>query len=84
MKFTEFLFFRRMLIPIIAQLLFWIAVAICVAVGIFGLFNHDVMAGLGLMIFGPLVARLVCEYIIVFFRISDTLTEIKDMMQKKG
>ena len=30
-----------------------------------------------LLIFGPLVVRIYCEILIIFFRINETLTEIK-------
>jgi hypothetical protein len=34
-----------------------------------------------LIIFGPLVVRLYCEILIVFFRINETLTEIKHALE---
>lgn len=83
MKITEFLFFRRMLIPVIVQFIFWFSSAICILVGIFGLFHHYAFTGLGLMIFGPLFIRVICEYIIVLFRMSDTLMEIRNALVAK-
>lgn len=84
MKIIEFLFFRRMLIPVIIQLIFWLSTAICFYVGIFGLFHQSIIMGIGVMIFGPLIIRLVCEYTIVLFRINDTLTDIRNEMVRRG
>lgn len=83
MKIIEFLLFRRMLIPIIVQLLFWLGTAVCIGVGVFGLLHQAAVTGIGLMIFGPLFIRLGCEYIIVLFRMNDTLTEIRNEMVSK-
>ena len=42
-----------------------------------------VMAGLLQIVFGPLAVRLSCELTMVFFRIYDTLVEIRDNGQTK-
>ncbi len=76
----DFLTFRRMLTPILIQILFWIAVAVSIYVGIIDILSHQngsLIKGLQLIIFGPIFARISCEILILFFRINETLTEIK-------
>jgi hypothetical protein len=83
--FVEFLTFRRMVTPIVIQIIFWIGVGICVLSGIglmilafrFGGIVDFLMA-LGTLILGPLMVRIYCELLILLFRIHDTLQEIKN------
>ena len=79
----DFLAFRTMITPVIIQILFWVGVALCIIFGIgYILVGSRYGAagpfyGLMLLIFGPLVVRIYCEILIIFFRINETLTEIK-------
>ncbi len=79
----DFLLFRRMVSPLLIQLLFWLGSLVCIFVGLFGLFNHTVMMGLCVLVMGPLVIRLVCEYLIVQFGINRVLQEIKQELVAK-
>ncbi len=81
----DFLAFRKMLTPIIIQILFWLGLLACILGGlgaiVVGLIHIDRMPeliGFGILavIFGPLAMRIYCEWLIVLFRINDTLTEI--------
>jgi hypothetical protein len=84
MKIKDFLTFRCMLIPVIVQILFWLSIAVCVVLGIFSMFIHAIWSGLSLIIVGPLLVRLVCEYVIVQFKINDSLREIREEMVSKN
>jgi Domain of unknown function (DUF4282) len=91
--FGDFLAFRKMVIPIIIQIIFWIAV-ILVTIGslAFGVMN---MGGRGqqqqtlaIVAFASiplsiLLIRVYCELIIVVFRINDTLTDIKNILARR-
>lgn len=88
----DFLAFRTMLTPIIIQLIFWFGVIICVAVGIFliaiGLKypyegHRSILKGLLVMGLGPVGVRIYCEILIIFFRINETLTEIKHGLEER-
>ncbi len=88
-EFSDFLSFRKMVIPIIIQILFWLGVLIAVIFGIvyivYGVVRSDVTAllyGLLVLILGPLVVRIYCEILILFFRINETLTEISDKIDR--
>lgn len=86
----DFLKFKRMVTPVIIQILFWIGVVLCVLGGvgmmIGGVVTHQhggsaVLAGLLLLVLGPLMVRVYCEILIVLFTINDTLTDIKNKMR---
>ncbi len=75
--FRDFLTFRRMITPFVVQILFWLAVIACITLGIANILNQLIFQGVITLLVGPLLARIICEYIIVFFRINNTLTDIK-------
>jgi len=83
--FRDFLAFRRMVTPVIIQVIFWIGVVVCVLTGLTQLamaLNFGSIAGflmaLGTLIIGPIMVRVYCELLILLFRIYDTLQEIKN------
>jgi hypothetical protein len=83
----DFLTFRRMIVPVIIQAIFWIGVAICVIVGLVTLLNSDNGGwersfGLVIIVLGPIVVRIYCEFLIVVFRINETLSEIRRDLPK--
>jgi hypothetical protein len=87
---SDFLSFRRMITPIIIQIIFWVLAVLSFIVGIgiiiFGVIQNVVglvLYGLLLMLLGPLVIRIYCEALIVFFRINDTLTEINHKLDRQ-
>lgn len=72
----EYLSFRKLITPTIIQILFWISV---ISNTFNALFNSGgFLAGLLLLIIGPIVIRIACEILIVVFEINNTLTEIRD------
>lgn len=86
----DFLKFKKMITPIIIQILFWIGVIICVIVGIAAIVGGlsaqygggaSVFLGLLWLLLGPLAVRVYCELLIVIFAINDTLTEMKNKMR---
>lgn len=77
---NDFLTFRRMLAPMLVIGAFWAAVFICLVTGFYQLFNAGLLKGLAILFFGPLIVRLICESLIIFFRMNETLTEIKNKL----
>ena len=81
----EFLAFRRMLTPVLIQVLFWIGIAGCVLTALGQLFmgfqTRSLIMGIFMalvtIVVGPIVVRVYCELMILLFRIHDTLQEIK-------
>lgn len=87
----DFLKFRKMITPAIIQVLFWVGVVGCVIAGLvtigysFDSYSGGVgvfLSGLMILILGPVGVRISCELLILFFRMNDTLTEIKDNLAK--
>ena len=78
--------FKKMLTPVIIQILFWLGSILSVLVGlgllIFGL-EDEKLLGLILILLGPIVVRIYCELLIVVFTINDTLTEIHRSLKEK-
>jgi hypothetical protein len=82
----NFLTFRTMLAPILIQIIFWIIVAFLIIVGILDIVHHAPLKILfQVIIIGPLVTRVICETLILFFRMNNNLIEIKQLLkQPKG
>lgn len=79
----DFLTFRKMLAPLLVQLLFWAAMIIFVVIAIIDIIQHiswRVVAEI--IILGPLATRIICEVLILFFRMNDNLTAIKERLGK--
>ncbi len=88
---SDFWSFRKMVTPVIIEILFWVGVIFCIvagliliAAGIKGDLPQSVFSGVLLIMFGPLAVRVYCEILIVFFRINETLTEIKHLLEDRG
>jgi hypothetical protein len=83
---SDFWSFRRMVTPVVIQFLFVLGCIAAVIVGI-GLLvagarhNHtsQALAGVGAIIFGPLIVRIYAEVMIVVFRINETLTDLREL-----
>ena len=85
--------FRTMVTPVIIQIIFWIGATLCLIVGaimaIYGANHfpggqgHYLWKGVLLFVLGPLGVRVYCEILIIFFRINETLTEIKHAMGQR-
>jgi len=88
----DFLKFRKMITPLIIQILFWVGVAGSVIAALvmmassFGRFGGGAgqfLGGLIFLVVGPVLVRVYTELLILFFRINETLTEIRDLLASK-
>ena len=89
-KIAEFFTFRRFITPVIIQIIFWLGVLICIGGGIAimsaggggdyyyggGGVEWNVLAGLLVILIGPILVRIWCELQILLFRIFDELKQI--------
>ena len=91
-KVVDFIKFRKMITPMIIQVLFWIGAVLSVLGGLvtmatsFGRYGGggaQFLGGLLVIVLGPVVVRIYCELLILFFRMNETLSEIKDALAKK-
>jgi len=72
----EYLSFRKLITPLMIQVLFWVAVLGNTIRALF--YSGGFWEGLFLLIIGPILIRIFCEGLIVIFEINNTLTEIRD------
>jgi len=88
----DFLKFRKMITPVIIQVLFWVGVAgtviaalvvMAMSFGSSGGGAAQFLGGLVMLVLGPVVVRIYCELLILFFRMNETLTDIKNGLEKK-
>ena len=91
-KVGDFIKFRKMITPAIIQVLFWVGAVVSVLTGLvtmalsFRQYGGGAAAFLGgffIIILGPVFVRIYCELLILFFRMNETLTEIKNGLAKK-
>ena len=84
----DFISFRKMITPTIIKVLFWIGVAGSVISGLiqiassFGRYGNGFLflSGLLVIIVGPVLTRIYCELLMLFFCMYDTMVEIKDSL----
>ncbi len=82
-KMKDFLTFKKMITPMIIQILFWIGVAAAVIGGFVTMFSSGgFWQGLLAIILGPIFVRLFTELLIVTFSINDSLRIIKNNTKK--
>lgn len=75
----DFLTFRKMLTPWLVQFLFWAAMIIFVVVAVIDIIQHvSWRVVLEIIILGPLATRIICEILILFFKMNDHLVAIKE------
>jgi hypothetical protein len=74
----DLLSFRKMITPVLIQILFWLGILVVVTVGLVLVVGGALLQGLGLLIFGPIVVRVYCELTIVIFKIHEALETIRD------
>jgi|GEM_PF-1918919 len=79
----DFMMFRTMITPALIMYVFWIGAFMCLLLGLLIVLGfeydgnrHDAAEGIGIMLVGPFLLRIICEAVILFYRINETLTEI--------
>lgn len=94
----DFLLFRKMVAPAIVQIFFWFSFVGCILFGgllfaqVLSLLQQGagfaplagyLFATFAIWFLGPLLARLICEVLILLFRIHDTLREIQEQNARR-
>jgi hypothetical protein len=79
----DFITFRKMLTPWLVQCLFWIAMVVFTVIAIVDIIHQESWrVVLEIIILGPLVTRIICEILILFFRMNDHLAAIRAALGK--
>ncbi|MCK4808119.1 MAG: DUF4282 domain-containing protein [Candidatus Aenigmarchaeota archaeon] len=80
---NDFLEFKKLITSPLIKILYILNVIIITLSGIGLMFTDEILLGLAVIIFGNLWWRLMCEFVIVIFRIHDTLVDISSSKSKK-
>jgi len=83
----KFLNFNEMITPVLVKIIYWLGVVLVILCGVnmcstgkalskFGGGGSLVIAGLAMIILGPILVRVCCESMIVLFEIHKNLVEI--------
>lgn len=78
---ADFLTFRKMLMPIIIQVVFWLGMLAVVFAGLVEM-TDNFLAGVFVIVFGTLLVRIYAELLIVTFTINDRLNEINESLME--
>jgi uncharacterized protein DUF4282 len=84
----DFLAFRKMITPVVVQVIFWLGVIACVGTGLLILSGSSSslvaatpvspqIVGILFLVVGPLLIRFYCELLIVLFRMYDSMRAIE-------
>lgn len=76
----DFFNFRRMITPMIIQVVFVALSSVLVLAGLIMVVTDRVVAGFLIASFGPLLVRIYCEVLILFFKIHQTLIGVDDKL----
>ena len=82
-RIKDFVYFRKMLTPLIIQIVFWVGAVAAFVGGIATMFNGGFWRGLLIALLGPFIVRIFSELILVTFKINGTLTDIRNEQLKK-
>lgn len=82
-KMKELLQFKRMLTPALIQVVFWIGLVYVLFAAFWAMFHMTFIKGLWLLIFGPILLRIICEIFIVIFRVNENVVEIKTLLSSE-
>ena len=78
------LFLNKFYTPKIINVIYWVSAVLYVLVGLFlvieGYDSEESLQGLFLLVFGPIIARIMAELTVVPFRIYDKVCKIADKM----
>ncbi|MDB5309699.1 MAG: hypothetical protein JWO38_3901 [Gemmataceae bacterium] len=90
-----YLSFRKMIVPVIIQIVFWVLVGAillgAIVYAVISLFLGNgmlILIAFGSLIIGVplyiLLVRMYCELVMIVFRMYDTLTDIKQILEKQA
>lgn len=91
----DYLAFRKMVVPVVIQIIFWFLAILVIGAGlVFGVMSiltgrtQAILVGIAAVVIGVplylLLIRMYCEVLIVVFRMNDTLTDIRNLLEKKN
>lgn len=90
---NNFLNFDKMLTPTIIKIVFWIGAGLSVLMGLIMIIQGasayygggaTIFMGLLTILIGPFVVRIYCELLIIFFKMNETLQDVKNLLANQN
>lgn len=79
----DYLTFKKMITPVIIQIVFWVLAALAVIGGLFTL-TQNLIGGILFILLGPIVVRVYAEILIVLFEMNSALQDIRAQGTRSG
>ncbi|PYZ96880.1 hypothetical protein CR205_14480 [Alteribacter lacisalsi] len=81
---NEFFNFNQMITPTIIKILFWAGAGLSVLMGLITMFSggYGFLAGLVIIAAGPLIVRVYCELLIVYFKVHESLNRVNNTLDR--
>jgi len=80
-NFKDLLTLNQFITPAIMTVVYWILMVIAIVVSLVVLFSGSVLQGLFALVLAPLYVRVLCEVMVLLFKIHGVLCEIRDQRQ---
>ena len=87
----ELLYFNKMIVPKMITFIFWAMLGMSVIYGIYDMFSGfegltftSLIMGLVFMVIGAFISRVMCEGMIVIFKINENLQTIANNQEKES
>jgi len=86
---NKFVHFDTMLTPAIIKVVFWVGAGLTVLMGLMMIIQGagayygggaSIFMGLLTIVIGPFVVRIYCELLIIFFKMNETLQDVKNLL----
>ncbi len=82
---NDFFAFRRMLTPWILRISYIVGIILTTIVGIYDIVSqHEILLGIMVIILSPIFLRVALEFIMVYFILNETLTDIRSLLKEKA
>ncbi len=78
----DYLTFRKMITPVVIQVLFWVAAAVTIIVGLVTL-TQNLIGGLLVIVFGPILVRVYAEIFMVLFQMNAALQDLREQQRTR-
>jgi len=79
--FKDLLTLNKFITPVIMTVVYWILMVIAIVASLAMLFSGAVIQGILALILAPIYVRVLCELMILLFKIHGVLCEIRDQRQ---
>jgi len=79
--FKDLLTLNKFITPTIMTVVYWVLMVVAIVVSLVMLFSGSVIQGIFSLILAPIYVRVLCEVMILLFKIHGVLCEIRDQRQ---